>query len=69
MNKEAKFAVVKLVGMAPMDPDAVLAIAERDGADGLAEAERERRGRYFAADVTAGEPQAGDLVYARQLPE
>ena len=63
------FVLIRRYGGGKLPSDAVFNTSGEGGRTASIAPTGERSGRFYAADVTAGEPKPGDVVVARRLPE
>ena len=62
------FVLIKRFGQAGFGPDLLYSSLNPGGTTASLRPTGEKLGRFYAADIQEGEPSAGDLVIARQLP-
>ena len=62
------FVLIRRYGGGKLPSDAVFNTSGEGGRTASIQPTGERSGRFYAADVTAGEPKPGDVVVARRLP-
>ena len=68
VHPDEGFVLIRRYGAGRLPEDAVFNTSGTGGRTASIRPTGERSGRFYAADITDGEPQKGDVVLARRLP-